>query len=66
VARASREVSSFTEAVCRLFDDSGLARALERNEVVCGVRVDAVLRRLGKAIQVITSLKTLLISSQIQ
>ena len=50
---SSGEASSFTEAVCLLFDDSGLARALERNEVVYGVRVDAVLRRLGKAVQAI-------------
>ena len=50
---SSGEASSFTEAICRLFDDSGLARALEREEVVYGVPTDTVLRRLGKAVQAV-------------
>ena len=53
----SDEVSSLTEAMSSLFDDSGLARALERDEVVYGVEIDVLLRRLGKVIRLVDELQ---------
>jgi len=53
----SGEVSSLTEAMSSLFDDSGLARALERDEVVFGVEIDALLRRLGKVSRLVDKLQ---------
>jgi hypothetical protein len=44
---ARGEMSSLDEAVCGLYDDSGLGDALERGEEVFGSAIDADLRSLG-------------------
>jgi hypothetical protein len=43
---AKNEMSSFDEAVERLFGDSGLGLALERTDPVYGAQIDEELRRL--------------------
>jgi hypothetical protein len=45
------EVSSFTEAVCELFDDSGLGHELDRGRAVFGAEVDDFLRRFGTTLR---------------
>jgi hypothetical protein len=40
------EMSSLTEAVCGLFDDSGLGDALDKGQSVYSVEVDTLLRRI--------------------
>ncbi|RIK04923.1 MAG: hypothetical protein DCC49_13090 [Acidobacteria bacterium] len=42
------EVSSFTECVCRLFDDSALTDALDRSGTVYTPEIDDRLRALGE------------------
>ena len=46
LASSGDEISSLTEAVCQLFDDSGLGDALDRNNRVYGDPVDHMLRQL--------------------
>jgi hypothetical protein len=61
------EVSSLAEVRSRLWDDSGLADAMERG-VVYNSEVDAQLRRLDRVLEVLddnTSVDTLLDSSQL-
>jgi hypothetical protein len=50
ILAAGPEMSSFSEAVCELFDDSGLGRALEGQSLVFGAEADHTLRTLDKAI----------------
>lgn len=45
------EVSSFEEAVSRLWDDSGLGLALERMRPVYDEETDALLRQLAMALR---------------
>jgi hypothetical protein len=47
LASGGEEVSSFTECVCRLWDDSGLVLALERAHAVYTPEIDNHLRELG-------------------
>jgi hypothetical protein len=46
----SGEVSSFTECVSQLFDDSGLSSAFEKHQPVFGPIADETLRQLDRAI----------------
>jgi len=41
------EVGSLTEAICRLFDDSGLGDALDNGQEIFGPPVDSLLVGLG-------------------
>jgi hypothetical protein len=45
------EISSFVEAICGLFDDSGLGDALDKEEVVFTGEIDRLLRELRQAVQ---------------
>jgi hypothetical protein len=45
--RDSNEMSSFTEAVATLFDDSGLGDALDSGAPIYGLDVDEALRELS-------------------
>ena len=51
------EVSSFTEAVCGLYDDSGLGRKLERGQSFFGREVDASLRRFSETLRDVERLR---------
>ena len=44
------EVSSFAEAICRLFNDSGLEHELDRGRTVFGPEIDDFLVRFGKSL----------------
>ena len=44
------EVSSFAEATCRLFDDTGLGDLLEKRDTVISPEADAVLSRLSDSL----------------
>jgi hypothetical protein len=46
----TKEVSSFTECVCGLFDDSVLGHALDKEEIVFSEQIDTLLRQLEKAL----------------
>lgn len=46
LASSGPEISSFTEAVCQLFDDSGLDLALEEGRAF-GNPIDELLQQLG-------------------
>lgn len=46
-ASSGPEISSFTEAVCQLFDDSGLGDELDKSRTVFSAMIDARLRVLG-------------------
>lgn len=50
-----KEVSSFVEAHCGLFDDSGLGDALERNSTGFGEQIDRQLVLLGTLLRRIDS-----------
>jgi hypothetical protein len=61
LASSGPEVSSFTEAVCGLFDDSGLGKALDKPHNVFTNEIDALLRELRMAIRKIDGLRKPLI-----
>jgi hypothetical protein len=48
--RSPTEISSFSEATCGLFDDSGLGDALDKHEIVFSEEIDRLLRELSVAI----------------
>jgi hypothetical protein len=48
---ADDEMSSFVECIARLYDDSGLERALDADEPVFGSPIDDELRRLGDLVR---------------
>jgi len=48
--RSPTEMSSFSEAVCGLFDDSGLGDALDRDGTVFTDEIDGLFRELDVAI----------------
>jgi hypothetical protein len=50
LASSGPEVSSFTETVCQLFDDSGLDFALEEGKAF-GNPVDDLLQKLGNLLR---------------
>jgi len=50
-ASSGPEIPSFTEAVCRLFGDSGLDAAFDKGEVVFGKEIDNRLKELGVILQ---------------
>lgn len=52
---AGKEVSSFVEARCILFDDSGLGYALERNSTGLGEQIDNQLVLIGTLLRRIDS-----------
>ncbi|RYG88228.1 MAG: hypothetical protein EON59_05085 [Alphaproteobacteria bacterium] len=52
---AGKEVSSFVEAQCHLFDDSGLGDALERNSTGLGEQIESQLVLLGTLLRRIKS-----------
>ena len=52
------EISSFTEAACRLFDDSGLGAALEKRQAIFGRAIDANLHRLNALVGRVDDLQT--------
>jgi hypothetical protein len=49
------EVSSFTEAICQLFDDTGLGDELEKNTTVFNREIDCKLRLLLETLKSIDS-----------
>ncbi len=49
------EQSSFVEAVCGLYDDSGLGHALDKKETVFTIEIDTLLRELNTATQKVDS-----------
>ncbi len=46
-ASSGPEVSSFTEAVCQLYDGTGLDIAYKKGEQVYGEKIDNLLKNLG-------------------
>ncbi len=46
LASTGPEISSFTEAVCQLFDDSGLGVELEKNNIIFSESIDTKLRMM--------------------
>lgn len=54
----ANEMSSFVECVSRLFDDSGLDLALERNQRIYGSGIDDDLRALGDLVAKVDSSRT--------
>jgi hypothetical protein len=53
------EMSSFTEAVCTLFDDSGLAIALEKqHRILFSLKLDEDIRKLRSVIKSIDGFKS--------
>jgi hypothetical protein len=55
LASSGPEISSFTEAVSGLFDDSGLGDALDQGGVVYSPAADRLLRELETAIRRVNS-----------
>ena len=53
LASSGSEVSSFTEAICGLFDDSGLDVAFDKGHTVFTREIDALLRELGNAVRAV-------------
>ena len=51
LATAGPEISSFTEAVSGLFDDSGVGNALEQHSLVFSTGIDSLFRNLRKELQ---------------
>ena len=49
LASSGPEVSSFSEAVCQLFDDTGLGDALDRGSPVFSAAADSTLKNLMQA-----------------
>jgi hypothetical protein len=47
MASSGPEISSFTEACCQLFDDSGLNTAYNKGEQVYGEPIDSLLKNFG-------------------
>lgn len=52
LASSGPEISSFDEAMCQLFDDSGLKDALNKEEAF-GEEVDVLLKRLRSILRMI-------------
>ncbi|HEV7928408.1 MAG TPA: hypothetical protein VGR14_23850 [Verrucomicrobiae bacterium] len=50
LASSGPEISSLTEAICGLFDDSGLSIALDKGKMVFTEEIDDLLRGLGHAL----------------
>jgi hypothetical protein len=50
LASSGPEISSFTEAICGLFNDSGLCLALEKEHTLFTEEIDALLRELEAAV----------------
>ena len=47
LASSGTEISSFEEATCQLFGDSGLDFSLDRNQEVFGKEIDGLLKNFG-------------------
>jgi hypothetical protein len=50
---SSGEISSFTEAMCGLFDDTGLGDALQKGDAVFNAGADRTLRELSAAVSTV-------------
>jgi hypothetical protein len=56
LSRGDGEVSSFSEAICQLFDDTGLGHELERGRVIFSFEMDELLRQFEASLKAAGSL----------